>query len=119
MANSSFKWFKVCNTLESLPQSANRAKRKHILECLFAGHRKGDPDVRAGRSKVASGHFLISPSQFQVAEPTLSMLTATFLINVRAFSYTGEHMYGLIRLLLPMIDRDENRTNVLYHMKER
>ena len=28
-------------------------------------------------------------------------------------------MYSLIRLLLPMIDRDESGSNVLYHMKER
>ena len=52
---TSLKWFKVCNALELLPQSANRAKRKQILEKLFLEHRRYDPDIQAGRSTVASG----------------------------------------------------------------
>jgi DNA ligase-4 len=30
----------------------------------------------------------------------------------------GDHMYSLIRLLLPQLDRDQEGNNVLYHMKE-
>jgi hypothetical protein len=31
---------------------------------------------------------------------------------------SGGHMYSLVRLLLPQLDRDENGQNVLYFMKE-
>ncbi len=36
----------------------------------------------------------------------------------RATVPSGEHMYGLVRLLLPQMDRDPNGQNVLYNMKE-
>ena len=36
----------------------------------------------------------------------------------RATVPSGEHMYGLVRLLLPQMDRDANGHNVLYNMKE-
>ena len=36
----------------------------------------------------------------------------------RATVPSGKHMYSLVRLLLPQLDRDEQGTNVLYNMKE-
>jgi len=36
----------------------------------------------------------------------------------RATVPSGQHMYSLVRLMLPQMDRDEKGGNVLYHMKE-
>lgn len=38
--------------------------------------------------------------------------------DIKAGVATGKHMYSLMRLLLPQMDRDEGGKNVLYHLKE-
>ncbi len=87
---TSICWSVVCATLENLPK-------------LGAGRGRGGRQKRRERlQRLFAEHRKFDPE----------------IAAGRKDVPSGGHMYSLVRLLLPQLDRDENGMNVLYNMKE-
>jgi hypothetical protein len=139
------EWYKVCSTLEQIQKTHKRPERLKKLKAIFEEHRRRGPPIvnvdvngyerqidhllacakgkeaeeqgqvvrkiqeaaRKAKGKEAEGQDAwVAKEELRAAVAKLNELVH------------GAHMYSLIRLLLPQLDRNENGENVLYNMKE-